>query len=1139
MKVEIREREYHYESDFPEGWKYSRGDYFKFPVEINSYKCFIKRFDRPTKDIPGWELLKELKGRYERNLPRIYDVITENEDDKNVLYVFHEFIEGQTLDSLISKKFEVKLTELTDDLFNALQAIHKRGFWYADFIEKNIFCDKSGRFFLIDLDSTQPESSVPDTDMWGSKEYWGLVFKYCTDVLHSTAIKPSHFNGISFNYLHAIFLILRLKIFSFDVEREYYSSEFFNHLPVYLNRASSSFKNLFDKIIQNKNYVLNEEEVTEIKNLIKEKIINLSHEEIDAIVNREEQAPDEPLINDFTVNNFSKKREDDYIIKSGKSFTLTWDVQNASHIELYRNGAPFKRLNSGQKNIQLTEEAFEDEEKKMEYKLFASNGSVQTHKTIIVDIVPDLPELAIKEFNVSSYIEKNGNEYTIQSGKTFRLKWDTQNIKRVELYKNGEPYKTLDNDQKNIELKEEVHDSRTKSIEYTLVGSNNEESVTKSLLIKVVFLKPVINEFTIQNFFEKNKDDYIIENGKSFILKWEVLNASQIELYKNNELCKKINENEKNIELTEEVFDANSKKIEYTLVASNQNLIERKLISVKIIYPAPVINQFNTNKHLVKQGKSFKLMWDVQNASVIKLYQNGEFYREISPNEKNIELRETLYDGKKTEKEYTLWVSNQFEEIQSEPVIVTLRPPGIPPRRIALFLVIPLFAIVLLLALYYYLNKTSVYFTGKQVNEEDTITIAGKNLPVNDGAMQVVFVGTNTESGKGDIIRQTKNEVYVRVPPVADRKEYVDISVYINGNLSEVFKKVLYVPKTPPTVFEPRTPSPFLNEIWYDKKNNQYLNINLSKNIVYYSLNNQNNYVRDSIRQTYQNSAGVNKIIVGTNNKYNVLFIRNISPQSFEFCKCNSDYKTIEETKNIDETCCNNFSVMEPYYENNSKIIYLPVSGFNLASSEKSKLSFISDSMRRSYILGYSLKLVSNKTFLDEVKLSDISKYLSDISIPPYAKSATNNSSQNPFQRNYLTVSFRITPRDHTGTITEKPTENPPHVGEPSQSGGTDLGYIEFDSHHYLDNQSIQKLNRIVDYLVTNRDSKITLYGYWENEDDKEIVSENLFQLKNFYIDHHKVSLTSPQVDTKIVNSENNMNVNRIVIRGINFPPDF
>ena len=247
MKVEIREREYHYESDFPEGWKYSRGDYFRFPVEVNSYKCFIKRFDRPTKDIPGWELLKELKGRYERNLPRIYDVITENEDDKNVLYVFHEFIEGQTLDSLISKKFEVKLTELTDDLFNALQAIHKRGFWYADFIEKNIFCDKSGRFFLIDLDSTQPESSVPDTDMWGSKEYWGLVFKYCTDVLHSTAIKPSHFNGISFNYLHAIFLILRLKIFSFDVEREYYSSEFFNHLPVYLNRASSSFKNLFDK----------------------------------------------------------------------------------------------------------------------------------------------------------------------------------------------------------------------------------------------------------------------------------------------------------------------------------------------------------------------------------------------------------------------------------------------------------------------------------------------------------------------------------------------------------------------------------------------------------------------------------------------------------------------------------------------------------------------------------------------------------------------------------------------------------------------------------------------------------------------------------------------------------------------------
>jgi len=1137
MKVEIREREYHYESDFPEGWKYSRGDYFKFPVEINSYKCFVKRFDRHTKDISGWELLKELKGRYERNLPRIYDVVTENEDDKNVYYVFHEFIEGQTLDSLISKKFEVKLTQLTDDLFNAFQAIHKRGFWCADFIEKNIFCDKSGHFFLIDLDSTQPVSSAPDTDMWGSKEYWGLVFKFCTDILHSTAIKPSHFNGISFNYLHAIFLILRLKIFSFDVEREYYSSEFFNHLPAYLNKVSPSFKNLFDKIIQNKNYAVDSEEITEVKNLIKEKIIDLSNDEIDAIINREEQAPDEPVINDFTVNNFSKKRENDYIIKSGESFTLTWDVQNASHVELYRNGAPFKRFNNNQKNIQLTEEAFEDEEKKIEYKLFASNGSVQTHKTIITDIVPDLPELAIKEFNVSNYIEKNGNEYTIQGGKAFMLKWDTQNIKRVELYKNGEPYKILDNDQKNLELKEELHDSRTKSVEYTLVGTNNEESVTKSLLIKVVFLKPVINEFAIQNFSEKNQDDYIIEKGKPFVLKWDVQYASKIELYKNDEPYKKINENEKNIELTEEIYDAKSKKIDYTLVASNRNLTERKSISVKIVYPAPVINQFNASKHVVRQGKPFKLMWDVQNASAIKLYQNGELYRELTLNEKNIELREASYDGKKSGKEYTLWASNQFEEIQSEPVIVTVKPPGIPPRRIALFLLIPLLAIGLSFALYYYLTRTSVYnFTREQVNEDDTITISGKNLPVNNGAMQVEFVGTDAASNKGDVIRQTKNEVYVRVPSVANRKEYVDISVYVNGNLSGVFKRILYVPKTPATGFEPAPLSSLLNEIWYNKKSNQYLNINSSKNIVYYSLNNQNNYVRDSIRETYQNSAGINKIIVGRNNRYNVLFARNVAPQSFEFCKCNSEYKTIEEAKNADETCCNNFSVMEPYYESNSKIIYLPVSGFNLAGSEKSKLSFITDSMRRSYVLGYSLKLVSNKTFLNEVKLSDISKYLSDISIPPYAKSATDNSSQNPFQRNYLTVSFRIKNRTDNGTVTH--TEKPPPSEKPPGEGIA-LGYIEFDSKSYLDNQSLQKLNRIVDYLVDHRDSKITFYGYWENSGDEETIRNNLFQLKNFYIDPHKISKTSDQVDTKIVNSGGHTNVNRIFIKGINFPPDF
>src|SRR5438067_1081243 len=45
MKVIIREREYDYASDHPQGWLFGRGDYFKFPVKIGGNTCFIKRFE--------------------------------------------------------------------------------------------------------------------------------------------------------------------------------------------------------------------------------------------------------------------------------------------------------------------------------------------------------------------------------------------------------------------------------------------------------------------------------------------------------------------------------------------------------------------------------------------------------------------------------------------------------------------------------------------------------------------------------------------------------------------------------------------------------------------------------------------------------------------------------------------------------------------------------------------------------------------------------------------------------------------------------------------------------------------------------------------------------------------------------------
>src|SRR6476620_28711 len=103
MKVAIKNREYDLISDFPEGWKFSRGDYFKFHVAIGPAKCFIKRFDRKPESIPGWPLLEKLKGKHEPNLPGVYDVVETFENDKKINYVFYEFIEGKTLYNVISE----------------------------------------------------------------------------------------------------------------------------------------------------------------------------------------------------------------------------------------------------------------------------------------------------------------------------------------------------------------------------------------------------------------------------------------------------------------------------------------------------------------------------------------------------------------------------------------------------------------------------------------------------------------------------------------------------------------------------------------------------------------------------------------------------------------------------------------------------------------------------------------------------------------------------------------------------------------------------------------------------------------------------------------------------------------------------
>jgi hypothetical protein len=201
-----------YTSDYPEGWHYSSGDPFKFPVLIGVADCFIKRFEKKyPASITGWELLRSLKGKNNSNIARVYDIKEEIENEVAVHYVFYEFIRGQTLNTPVSLRMEGDLQRLADDVLTGLSVIHGLGYWFSDFCEKNIFWDKDGRFLLIDLDSAFPVTDKPKIDMDGSKEFWIYVQKFYREQLQMPDMTIARLYGPSLNYLQLIFLVLKSK----------------------------------------------------------------------------------------------------------------------------------------------------------------------------------------------------------------------------------------------------------------------------------------------------------------------------------------------------------------------------------------------------------------------------------------------------------------------------------------------------------------------------------------------------------------------------------------------------------------------------------------------------------------------------------------------------------------------------------------------------------------------------------------------------------------------------------------------------------------------------------------------------------------------------------------------------------------
>jgi hypothetical protein len=357
MTVIIDQKEVEYISDYPDGWKFSAGDPFKFPVFVGDSQCFIKRFEQKTpEDISGWDLLVKMSGKYEKNLSRIYDIKNVTEDDKEIYYVFYEYLDGATLDKYIQEA-DINLIHLNNDLFNAIRALQKYEFWFADFCEKNIFCQKDGSFILVDVDSTQRIADVPVNDMYGSKDYWILVLKFYKEILNKNDIRLSDINGITLNYLQIPFLVLRLKMILNGDKKDYNSTTLFNKLPSQLNEMAPEFRDIYLNVLKNSKEPLSPETISKIEDIVERRIIKTEYipEVVVAPVSL-------PVIKAFTTSSND--------IESGGAFTLSWQVENANKLELYKNGAMFKALDISEKEIALT--AFADGTRQQSsYQLYA------------------------------------------------------------------------------------------------------------------------------------------------------------------------------------------------------------------------------------------------------------------------------------------------------------------------------------------------------------------------------------------------------------------------------------------------------------------------------------------------------------------------------------------------------------------------------------------------------------------------------------------------------------------------------------------------------------------------------------------------------------------------------------------------
>ncbi|HEY4285691.1 MAG TPA: hypothetical protein VGN00_01215 [Puia sp.] len=177
-----------------------------------------------------------------------------------------------SLETLIQDGSAPAVHRLSEDLFKALESIHAEKRWFADISEKDIFCNRDGRFSVVVSGNTVPRSELPDTAVYASKDYWMPVFSYLIGRVR-LELRPCELPGILFNYLQTMLLILRVRLVFVDQEGYYNSTGLFDQLPIILDKLVPEYRALFTRLLTKADKTPGPSDLRQIKTLFIEKVV--------------------------------------------------------------------------------------------------------------------------------------------------------------------------------------------------------------------------------------------------------------------------------------------------------------------------------------------------------------------------------------------------------------------------------------------------------------------------------------------------------------------------------------------------------------------------------------------------------------------------------------------------------------------------------------------------------------------------------------------------------------------------------------------------------------------------------------------------------------------------------------------------